>query len=173
MGGVWLNDPANKAKLFAKTALSINCEHPSTIQTYVRPRYIGGDGRALVEHVYRAAVVRRRSVTTGIDRHRGEGVHNDSAFHSSRNRILVHRRATWDACIASRPEWRPASSSTTSTPIAKLPRRSVDRPAGDHTRLRQDRRRREQAPAEHVPATRRACAAPISQAPPSPRISSS
>ena len=43
VGGVWLNDPANKAKLFAKTALSINCEHPSTIQTYVRPRYINGD----------------------------------------------------------------------------------------------------------------------------------
>jgi len=48
-GGVWLNEPANKAKLFAKTALSINCEHPSTIQTYARPRYINpgnanGDG---------------------------------------------------------------------------------------------------------------------------------
>ena len=43
VGGVWLNDPANKAKLFAKTALAINCEHPSTIQTYVRPRYIAGD----------------------------------------------------------------------------------------------------------------------------------
>lgn len=43
VGGVWLNDPANKAKLFARTALSINCEHPSTIQTYVRPRYIAGD----------------------------------------------------------------------------------------------------------------------------------
>jgi hypothetical protein len=43
VGGVWLNDPANKAKLFAKTALSINCEHPSTIQTYVRPRYVAGD----------------------------------------------------------------------------------------------------------------------------------
>ena len=42
-GGVYLNDPANKAKLFAKTALSINCEHPSTIQTYVRPRYLAGD----------------------------------------------------------------------------------------------------------------------------------
>lgn len=49
VGGVWLNDPANKAKLFAKTALSINCEHPSTIQTYARPRYVNagnatGDG---------------------------------------------------------------------------------------------------------------------------------
>jgi len=43
VGGVWLNDPANKAKLFSKTALSINCEHPSTIQTYVRPRYLAGD----------------------------------------------------------------------------------------------------------------------------------
>jgi peptidase M28-like protein len=43
VGGVWLNDAANKAKLFAKTALSINCEHPSTIQTYVRPRYLAGD----------------------------------------------------------------------------------------------------------------------------------
>jgi hypothetical protein len=43
VGGTWLNDPANKAKLFAKTALSINCEHPSTIQTYVRPRYVAGD----------------------------------------------------------------------------------------------------------------------------------
>ncbi len=43
VGGVWLNDPANKARLFAKTALAINCEHPATIQTYVRPRYITGD----------------------------------------------------------------------------------------------------------------------------------
>jgi hypothetical protein len=43
VGGVWLNDPANKPRLFAKTALSINCEHPSTIQTYVRPRYLAGD----------------------------------------------------------------------------------------------------------------------------------
>jgi hypothetical protein len=43
VGGVWLNDPVKKAKLFAKTALAINCEHPSTIQTYVRPRYISGD----------------------------------------------------------------------------------------------------------------------------------
>jgi hypothetical protein len=43
VGGVWLNDPANKAKLFVKTALSINCEHPSTIQTYARPRYLTGD----------------------------------------------------------------------------------------------------------------------------------
>ena len=29
----------NRDKLFAKTALVINAEHPSTLQTYVRPRY--------------------------------------------------------------------------------------------------------------------------------------
>ena len=29
----------NRDTLFAKTALVINCEHPATIQTYVRPRY--------------------------------------------------------------------------------------------------------------------------------------
>ncbi len=37
VGGKWLAD--NRDKLFAKTALVINCEHPATIQTYVRPRY--------------------------------------------------------------------------------------------------------------------------------------
>ena len=33
----WMAD--NRDKLFAKTALMINAEHPSTVQTYVRPRY--------------------------------------------------------------------------------------------------------------------------------------
>ncbi len=37
VGGKWLGD--NRDKLFAKTALVINAEHPSTLQTYVRPRY--------------------------------------------------------------------------------------------------------------------------------------
>ena len=36
-GGKWLAE--NRDKLFAKTALAINAEHPSTLQTYVRPRY--------------------------------------------------------------------------------------------------------------------------------------
>jgi hypothetical protein len=36
-GGKWLAD--NRDKLFAKTALVINAEHPSTLQSYVRPRY--------------------------------------------------------------------------------------------------------------------------------------
>jgi hypothetical protein len=36
-GGKWLAE--NRETLFAKTALVINCEHPSTLQTYVRPRY--------------------------------------------------------------------------------------------------------------------------------------
>ncbi|HJS73542.1 MAG TPA: M28 family peptidase, partial [Vicinamibacteria bacterium] len=37
VGGKWLGE--NRERLFAKTALVINCEHPSTLQTYVRPRY--------------------------------------------------------------------------------------------------------------------------------------
>lgn len=37
VGRRWLAD--NRGKLFQKTALMINCEHPSTLQTYVRPRY--------------------------------------------------------------------------------------------------------------------------------------
>ena len=36
----WLRDPANRETLFARTALMINAEHPSTVQTTVRPRYI-------------------------------------------------------------------------------------------------------------------------------------
>jgi hypothetical protein len=44
VGGRWLAD--HRDTLFAKTALAINCEHPSTIQTYVRPRY--EEGRDIV-----------------------------------------------------------------------------------------------------------------------------
>ena len=40
-GGFWLMD--HREELFAKTALVINCEHPSTVQTTVRPRYMGED----------------------------------------------------------------------------------------------------------------------------------
>ncbi len=40
-GGFWLMD--HREELFAKTALVINCEHPSTVQTTVRPRYLGKD----------------------------------------------------------------------------------------------------------------------------------
>lgn len=44
VGGRWLAD--HRDTLFAKTALAINCEHPSTVQTYVRPRY--EEGRDIV-----------------------------------------------------------------------------------------------------------------------------
>jgi len=44
VGGRWLGD--HHDILFAKTALAINCEHPATIQTYVRPRY--EEGRDIV-----------------------------------------------------------------------------------------------------------------------------
>jgi hypothetical protein len=37
MGNKWIAD--NRQKLFAKTALAINIEHPSTVQTQSRPRY--------------------------------------------------------------------------------------------------------------------------------------
>ena len=37
VGNKWLVD--NRQKLFAKTALAINIEHPSTVQTQSRPRY--------------------------------------------------------------------------------------------------------------------------------------
>jgi hypothetical protein len=37
VGGRWLGE--HRDTLFAKTALAINAEHPSTLQTYVRPRY--------------------------------------------------------------------------------------------------------------------------------------
>ena len=40
-GGFWLMDHLDE--LFAKTALLINAEHPSTVQTTVRPRYLGRD----------------------------------------------------------------------------------------------------------------------------------
>ncbi len=36
-GARWIRD--NRQKLFAKTALAINVEHPSTVQTQLRPRY--------------------------------------------------------------------------------------------------------------------------------------
>ena len=44
VGGRWLAD--HRDTLFAKTALAINCEHPSTVQTYLRPRY--EEGRDIV-----------------------------------------------------------------------------------------------------------------------------
>ncbi|HYM26213.1 MAG TPA: hypothetical protein VEU08_23510, partial [Vicinamibacterales bacterium] len=37
VGNKWLAD--NRGRLFAKTALAINVEHPSTVQTQSRPRY--------------------------------------------------------------------------------------------------------------------------------------
>jgi hypothetical protein len=37
VGRRWMVD--NREKLFARTALMINCEHPSTLQTSIRPRY--------------------------------------------------------------------------------------------------------------------------------------
>ncbi len=41
VGRMWMAD--NREELFAKTALVINAEHPSTVQTSVRPRYLRRD----------------------------------------------------------------------------------------------------------------------------------
>lgn len=41
VGRQWLVD--HRDEFFAKTALMINCEHPSTVQTIVRPHYLGGE----------------------------------------------------------------------------------------------------------------------------------
>jgi len=41
VGRQWLVD--HRDELFAKTALVLNCEHPSTVQTTVRPRYMSGE----------------------------------------------------------------------------------------------------------------------------------
>ena len=38
----WMRDQANRASLFSKTALMINAEHTSAVQTSVRPRYVRG-----------------------------------------------------------------------------------------------------------------------------------
>jgi hypothetical protein len=41
VGRQWLVE--HREELFASTALVLNCEHPSTVQTTVRPRYTSGD----------------------------------------------------------------------------------------------------------------------------------
>jgi hypothetical protein len=46
VGGNWLWE--NRDKLFANTALAINCEHPSTVITSVRPRYQNWNSDAIV-----------------------------------------------------------------------------------------------------------------------------
>ena len=38
----------NRQQLFAKTALMINAEHPSTVQTIIRPRYKRGNADLIV-----------------------------------------------------------------------------------------------------------------------------
>ena len=49
VGNAWITQ--NRQKLFAKTALAINVEHPATIQTQSRPRYYNAN---LVKHPYNA-----------------------------------------------------------------------------------------------------------------------
>jgi len=52
VGRMWL--AANHETLFDKTALLINAEHPSTIQTIVRPRYLRRDDEIIWSNSYTA-----------------------------------------------------------------------------------------------------------------------
>ena len=52
VGRMWL--AANHETLFHKTALLINAEHPSTIQTVVRPRYLRRDDEIIWSNSYTA-----------------------------------------------------------------------------------------------------------------------
>ena len=52
VGRMWL--AANHETLFDKTALLINAEHPSTIQTIVRPRYLRRDNEIIWSNSYTA-----------------------------------------------------------------------------------------------------------------------
>ena len=52
VGRMWL--AANHETLFDKTALLINAEHPSTIQTIIRPRYLRRDDEVIWSNSYAA-----------------------------------------------------------------------------------------------------------------------
>ncbi|HAJ76018.1 MAG TPA: hypothetical protein DCM64_06140 [Gammaproteobacteria bacterium] len=52
VGRMWL--AANHESLFDKTALLINAEHPSTVQTIVRPRYLNRDEEIVWSNSYTA-----------------------------------------------------------------------------------------------------------------------
>jgi hypothetical protein len=57
VGRMWM--VAHKDELFAQTAVAINAEHTSTLQTYFY-----GENIRKTKHVHRAVVVRRRSVAS-------------------------------------------------------------------------------------------------------------
>lgn len=71
-GRRWLAD--HRAELFRKTALMINCEHPSTLQTYVRPRYEEGRDIVWAQHFPSPAMVRRRSLAARTPGHYGQRI---------------------------------------------------------------------------------------------------
>jgi hypothetical protein len=78
VGRRWMWD--NRASLFGKTALMINAEHPSTIQTTVRPRYYYQNGNAIVwsntympQQWYAGGPSRRTLETIAVDAFRSFG----------------------------------------------------------------------------------------------------
>ena len=141
VGRMWMVD--HRGELFAKTALAINAEHTSTIQTYLLRR-----AHPAREHLHGAAVVRRRPDAAEAAGHRDQSL--------PRIRRLDVRGAGAGA---------PAGRSRPLLPIRSWRRRgrlqhvlphrpgdarhgAVDRARSVDARLRADHRRREHARAE-------------------------
>lgn len=133
VGGKWMAD--NRDKLFAKTALIVNAEHPSTLQTYAAVR--GAARHRLVERVHRAAMVCGRRLAPRVAGDCRQGVQRVRRAPSAR----AERAA---AARGSRPLLRvPAGRRdervfiTTSTPTRRRRRRSpgpASRPRRARTR---------------------------------------
>jgi hypothetical protein len=70
VGRRWMWD--NRKTLFPRTALMINAEHPSTLQTTVRPTYYQGDDRIVWSNTYMLQQVRGWSVAARARNHRAQ-----------------------------------------------------------------------------------------------------
>ena len=89
-GGRWLVD--HRDELFDKTALAINAEHPSTVQTQVRAPLSAARRDQLGQHLHAAAVVRGRTVTARAAGDRGARVQGVRGQHPARAERPAARR---------------------------------------------------------------------------------
>ena len=160
VGRRWMWD--NRQTLFPKTALMINAEHPSTIQTTVRPRY--GAENAIVwsnthmpQQWYAGGPSRRKLETIAVNAFRQFGASmyldpNPRPPAGRSRRVLPRRAGRGDERVL---------------PLLPYRRRdpghgAMDRPRGEHARVRQDHRRSEhsssssdlQRPEEPLPPAR-------------------
>ena len=159
VGRRWMWD--NRAELFAKTALMINAEHPSTIQTTVRPRYYQSGDTIVWSNTYMpqqwyAGGPSRRTLET-IAVHAFRAVRREHVPRpqppaaSRRPRCALPRRA-WrrDERVLPLLPHRPGDTG----------RGAVDRPRSDDARVREDHRRGQQGAADRAATTRGAAAGP-------------